>query len=113
MNTIAIIIYIPIILGCSVVCIVLGRYVAQGKGDSLISGYNTLPKEKQAEYDIVRLRRVVSLTTYAIAAILPLFCTSAFLPVNVAIPIVLLLTAIIIVIAIVSTTYGDKWAKKR
>ena len=113
MDTIAIIIYVPIIIGCSIICIVLGRYVAKGKGDSLISGYSTMPKEKQAEYDIERLRRVVSLTTYAIAAILPLFCTSAFLPENVAIPIILLLTTLIIVIAIVSTTYGDKWAKKR
>lgn len=112
MNTFFIIFYTIIILGCSVVCVVLGRHISQGKGDSLIAGYNSMSEEKQAEYDIVRLRRVTSWMAYTMAAILPLFCLAAFLPAQYAIATNIILTVITIIIAVTATTKGDQWAKK-
>lgn len=112
MNTFFIILYTTIILGCSILCIVLGRHIAQGKGDSLIAGYNTLPKKKQAEYDIERLRRITSWMAYSMAVILALLCLVAVLPAQYAIATTVILTIIAIIIAVATSTYGDRWTKR-
>ena len=44
----------------SLVLLLLAVIVAFGKGDFLISGYNTASKEKRAKYNIHRLRLLVS-----------------------------------------------------
>ena len=35
---------------------IMGILILIGKGDNLIAGYNTAPKEERAKYDIKRLR---------------------------------------------------------
>ena len=44
----------------SLVLLLLAVVIAFGKGDFLISGYNTASKEKKAKYNIRRLRLLVS-----------------------------------------------------
>ena len=44
----------------SFVLLLLAVVIAFGKGDFLISGYNTASKEKKAKYNIRRLRLLVS-----------------------------------------------------
>ena len=57
----------------SIVLVLLGVIVLIGKGDMLISGYNTLPSEKKAQYDVKRLRRVTAMLLFVIAIMLPLY----------------------------------------
>ena len=61
------------IVWVSIVLVLLGVIVLKGKGDMLISGYNTLPAEKKAQYDVKRLRRVTAYLLFVIAIILPLY----------------------------------------
>ena len=56
-----------------IVLVLLGVIILKGKGDMLISGYNTLPPEKKAQYDVKRLRRVTAYLLFVIAIILPLY----------------------------------------
>ena len=44
----------------SLVLLLLAVVIAFGKGDFLISGYNTASKEKRAKYNVQRLRLLVS-----------------------------------------------------
>lgn len=44
----------------SFVLLLLAVVIAFGKGDFLISGYNTASKEKKAKYNVQRLRLLVS-----------------------------------------------------
>lgn len=44
----------------SLVFLLLAVIIAFGKGDFLISGYNTASKEKKAKYNVHRLRLLVS-----------------------------------------------------
>ena len=37
----------------------MGIIILIGKGDNMIAGYNTAPKEERAEYDIKRLRGLI------------------------------------------------------
>lgn len=56
MDTIEIIIFVPIAL----MMVVLAFVILKGKGDGLIAGYNTASKEEQEKYNIKRLRIVVA-----------------------------------------------------
>ena len=56
-----------------IVLVLLGVIILKGKGDMLISGYNTLPPEKKAQYDVKRLRRVTAYLLFVIAIMLPLY----------------------------------------
>lgn len=62
-----------VLVPMSVVLVLLGVTILKGKGDMLISGYNTLPPEKKAQYDVKRLRRVTAYLLFVIAIILPLY----------------------------------------
>ena len=56
MDTIEIIIFVPITL----MLVALAIIILKGRGDGLIAGYNTASKEKQEKYNIKRLRIVVA-----------------------------------------------------
>ncbi len=43
----------------ALVCVGLGIWILIGKGDNLISGYNTASKEEREQYDIKRLRGMI------------------------------------------------------
>ena len=107
------IIYIFIILFCAVVCFSLGRYIAQGKGDSLIAGYGTESKEKQAEYDVVRLRRLVSAQLYFMSVCIALFSCVVFLPEQWAKTATLVLVLVPIVSVVCVTLWGNRWVKRK
>lgn len=51
----------------SMVLILVGVIILNGKGDGLISGYNTASPEKKAQYDIIKLRRVTAVTVFVVA----------------------------------------------
>ena len=48
-----VLLFVPILL------LVMGIIILIGKGDNMIAGYNTAPKEERAEYDIKRLRGLI------------------------------------------------------
>ncbi len=48
--------------------LVLGVIIALGKGDFLISGYNTASKEEKAKYNIKRLRLLVVVMLVIVSA---------------------------------------------
>ena len=50
-----------------VVLILLGILFYFGKGADLIAGYNTLPAEKKAEYDVKKLCKYMSKLMFALA----------------------------------------------
>lgn len=50
-----------------VVLILLGILFHFGKGADLIAGYNTLPAEKKAEYDVKKLCKYMSKLMFALA----------------------------------------------
>ena len=56
MDTIEIIIFVPIAL----MLVALAIVILKGRGDVLIAGYNTASKEEQEKYNIKRLRIVVA-----------------------------------------------------
>lgn len=112
MNIVFIVIFVSVILACSVVCIVLGRHIAQGKGDSLIAGYNTMPREQQEQYDITRVRRLTAGIMYFEAVILALFCPVALLPEDCAMTTVILLTVIAIIVPLIAINKGMQHARK-
>ncbi len=47
----------------SLLVVMMGVVVLMGRGDWLISGYNTLPPEKRQQYNLPRLRLVTGLGT--------------------------------------------------
>lgn len=106
------IIYTVFILGTAFLLTIIGRTIAQGKGDSLISGYNTLPKEKKAEYDIGRLRHIVSTVCYIDAGLIALLSMVVYLPEKPAILATSVLTALILIVSITIAVNTDKRAKK-
>ena len=102
-----------VLLGCSAMCVVLGRFIARGEGDSLIAGYNTASKEEREQYDIVRLRRIVSLALYGMAALLPLFGLTSLLPERCAMVATLALVVIMCVGVVVVVIGANKWTRKK
>ena len=110
---IAEVISLMIILTCSVVCGVLGRFIARGEGDSLIAGYNTASKEEREQYDIVRLRRFTSAMLYAMALLMPLFSLTALLPERYAMVAILVLVVVMCVGVVVAVIWGNKWTRKK
>ena len=61
-----------------IIPIILGVIILTGKGDGLISGYNTTSEEEKLKYNIERLRIVSGLTgiiTPFVCMILPFYST--------------------------------------
>ena len=110
---VAIIIFILLMSICSVVCISLGRYIALGKGDNLIAGYNSTSEEEKDKYDVVRVRRVTAWSLYFVSIILPLFGIVAFLPENSAMLATFLLAGLSIAVLILGVVWGDRWSRRR
>ncbi|MBQ9645663.1 MAG: DUF3784 domain-containing protein [Prevotella sp.] len=79
-----------------------------GKGDELIAGYNTAPKEERDTVNIIRLRRLMSILTVFTAfycTLLPFLGTSVT-SITAATGILFCFSAVIIVLA-------NTWAKKK
>ena len=84
------------------ICVVMGVLVLIGKGDILISGYNTASPEERAQYNIHRLRLIVGGGTILISICVTICCL---------LDNVKLLFVFIIPITIAIVTLSNTWAK--
>ena len=104
MDTIEIIIFVPIALLMAALAFV----ILKGWGDGLIAGYNTASKEQQEKYNIKRLRIVVAaILLFVPALILVAACfdditgiTLDFLPV-------------LLIVVVVGIILANTWCKKK
>jgi len=58
--------------------IILSIVLYQGKGNFLIAGYNTLPKEEQEKYDTKALGRFMGKSMFAISAVIGLWTIASY-----------------------------------
>ncbi|MER2190419.1 MAG: DUF3784 domain-containing protein [Solibacillus sp.] len=58
-----------ILIGIALLMILLGILMQTGKGGFLISGYNTMPKEQQAQVDIKGLSKMMAFYAYFLALV--------------------------------------------
>lgn len=97
----------------AILLIVSGLLILSGKGDWLISGYNTASKEKKATYNMTRLRRLTGIFSFASALLLAMLAVTLekhILPETVAaVAFTVLVTLGGIVVAVLSNT----WARKK
>lgn len=80
----------------------------------LISGYNTLPTEKKAQYDVKRLRRVTAMLLFVIAIMLPLYelYISTLDESQIAVA-TIVLTVVIIAISIIGVILMNTYCKRK
>ena len=57
------------LIAVTALLIVMGIVILLGKGDMLISGYNTASPEERAQYNIRRLRLVMGIGIIAVAGV--------------------------------------------
>ena len=103
-----------VLVPMSVVLILLGVTILKGKGDMLISGYNTLPAEKKAQYDVKRLRRVTAVLLFVIAIMLSLYelCISTLDESQLAVA-TIVLTVVIIATGIIGVILKNTYCKRK
>ena len=89
----------------AVLVIVLGVIVGMGKGDFLISGYNTASKAKRESFNIIRLR-MLTMSVCVVIGILLMIC--AFVP-----SFYPAMTVISIIAAIADVVLMNTWAKRK
>lgn len=89
----------------AVLVIVLGVIVGMGKGDFLISGYNTASKAKRDSFNIIRLR-ILTMGVCVVIGILLII--SAFVP-----SFYPVMTAIAIAVAVADVVLMNTWAKRK
>ena len=89
----------------AVVVIVLGVIVGLGKGDFLISGYNTASPAKRASFNMTRLR-MLTMVVCMVVGVLLLVCVfvPSFYPV---------MTVVAIVVAVADVVLMNTWAKRK
>ena len=79
--------------------------VAIGKGDWLISGYNTASRAKRATYNILRLRLSMVITCVLVAVVL-------ILNALISIPDIVF-TICVVVVALAHVVVANTWAKRK
>lgn len=84
------------------ICVAAGVLLLLGRGDWLISGYNTASAEERAEYNIRRLRLVMGIGMLAVGALVLLDLFVAFEG---------FLIVTILPITILILVLGNTWAK--
>lgn len=60
----AVVLGVLVTIGVYALCIYLAKRILRGEGDGLISGFNTMSPEKQALYDIGRVRKLTAYSVY-------------------------------------------------
>ena len=86
--------------------IILGLVILAGKGDFLIAGYNTAPKEEKEKYNIKRLRLLIGILLFICAGAMTL------LHIDVA-GSSLAFTIIVMISTVVIVIMANTWAKKK
>lgn len=79
-----------------------------GKGDFLISGYNTASKEEKAKYNMPRLRLLIFLELLVVSLGLALITALELGEVEISI-----FAAIIVLLSIAMTILANTWAKRK
>ena len=87
--------------------VVLGIIVLAGKGDMLIAGYNTAPKEEKEKVNIKRLRLLIGGLLVVIAPL------CFILDDNNNVSSVLIFTGIVVVLTIFVIILANTWAMKK
>lgn len=93
-----------IIYPLAVLFLVLALVVYFGKGDWLIAGYNTASEKERAQYNIKRLRLIITLL---------MLLSAVFVVVLLYFPsISIIATPIFVVITFIGVVLANTWAKK-
>ena len=92
----------------SLVFAAMAFVVLLGKGDFLISGYNTASKEEKAKYDIGRLRLLVFVMVMIVSIGISLSALLEWDEVEMSV-----FAGMIVVLSVISTVLANCWAKKR
>lgn len=90
------------LIATTALLVVMGIVILLGKGDMLISGYNTASPEERAQYNIRRLRLVMGIGIIAVAGVVLL---DAFLNLK------WLIIATVVAISILIVILSNTWAK--
>lgn len=90
------------LIATTALLVVMGIVILLGKGDMLISGYNTASPEERAQYNIRRLRLVMGIGIIAVAGVVLL---DAFLNLK------WLIIATVLPISILIVILSNTWAK--
>lgn len=90
------------LIAITALLVVMGIVILLGKGDMLISGYNTASPEERAQYNIRRLRLVMGIGIIAVAGVVLL---DAFLNLK------WLIIATVLPISILIVILSNTWAK--
>ena len=84
--------------------LVLALVVYFGKGDWLIAGYNTASEKERAQYNIKRLRLIITLL---------LLLSAVFVVVLLYFPYIsIVATPIFVIVALIGVVLANTWAKK-
>jgi Na+/H+ antiporter NhaC len=93
-----------IIFPLAVLFLVLALVVYFGKGDWLIAGYNTASEKERAQYNIKRLRLIITLL---------LLLSAVFVVVLLYFPYIgIVATPIFVIVTLVGVVLANTWAKK-
>ena len=90
------------LIATTALLVVMGIVILLGKGDMLISGYNTASPEERAQYNIRRLRLVMGIGIIAVAGVVLL---DAFFNTR------WLIIATVLPISILIVILSNTWAK--
>lgn len=90
------------LIAITALLVVMGIVILLGKGDMLISGYNTASPEERAQYNIRRLRLVMGIGIIAVAGVVLL---DAFLNLK------WLIIATVLPISILIVILSNTWVK--
>ena len=93
-----------IIYPLAVLFLVLALVVYFGKGDWLIAGYNTASEKERAQYNIKRLRLIITLL---------MLLSAVFVVVLLYFPYIsIVATPIFVVVTLIGVVLANTWAKK-
>ena len=93
-----------IIYPLAVLFLVLALVVYFGKGDWLIAGYNTASEKERAQYNIKRLRLIITLL---------LLLSAVFVVVLLYFPYIsIVATPIFVILTLIGVVLANTWAKK-
>lgn len=93
-----------IIFPLAVLFLVLALVVYFGKGDWFIAGYNTASKKERAQYNVKRLRLIITLL---------LLLSAVFVVVLLYFPYIsIVATPIFVILTLIGVVLANTWAKK-
>src|SRR5699024_7885366 len=101
-----------IIAGVSALLIILGMFLLNGKGSSLIAGYNTMSPEEKKKYDTARLTTFMGKMMFALSFSMLFWIFSIAFEMNGLFFTGLILFLGIVVYMIIYINTGDRFKKR-